>query len=267
MTPMSFADREIQGKFALRIAIDWQSVGRDGALYAAMSVFLAIIDPYGAAGSASPIIKFLYWLFLLLVGGFSGQFGFHLADRIQGPPHWALGIFMASATSALGVTVLLYGMAVAEYGVEQVPFDEIPRMYGLVFVIAAAISSVAYLVGRVQEASETAPAEAAPLSKFLERLPVKYRTSELYAVSSEDHYLRVHTSLGEEMILMRLADAIKELGDADGLQTHRSWWVARGGVADTKRENGKLTLILKSGAEAPISRTFAQSVKAAGWVS
>ena len=51
--------------------------------------------------------------------------------------------------------------------------------------------------------------------------------AELYAIESEDHYLRVHTSAGQELILMRLADAVRELAGVEGLQTHRSWWVAR----------------------------------------
>ena len=73
----------------------------------------------------------------------------------------------------------------------------------------------------------------------------------VYAVSAEDHYLRVHTSAGETMILMRLADAVRELAALEGLQTHRSWWVAKQGLADVSRGDGKVTLKLKSGVEAP----------------
>jgi len=102
--------------------------------------------------------------------------------------------------------------------------------------------------------------------KFLTRLPGKYAHADLYAVSSEDHYLRIHTSLGEEMILMRLSDAMRELGDYEGLQTHRSWWVAKEGVVEKKSENGKKLLVLKSGSEAPVSRSFASAVKDAGLV-
>ena len=101
-------------------------------------------------------------------------------------------------------------------------------------------------------------------AQFMQRLPVKFRTAALWAVSSEDHYLRVHTSLGEELILMRLADAMRELDGTDGLQTHRSWWVAKEGVADARREAGKLYLVLKSGKEAPVSRTYQSAVKDAG---
>ena len=110
------------------------------------------------------------------------------------------------------------------------------------------------------------PHEAAapsPVPGFLERLPAKYRGAALYAVSSEDHYLRVHTDRGEELILMRLSDAMRELEGADGLQTHRSWWVARDGVAEVARENGRQKIVLKSGVEAPVSRSFAAEVKAA----
>ena len=63
---------------------------------------------------------------------------------------------------------------------------------------------------------------------------------------------------------MRLADALRELDGAGGVQTHRSWWVAKDGVQETRRDNGKLMLVLKSGAEVPVSRTYQQDVRKAG---
>ena len=65
---------------------------------------------------------------------------------------------------------------------------------------------------------------------------------------------------------MRIADAIRELSMVDGLQTHRSWWVAREGLADVAREKGRLVLKLKSGQEAPVSRTYAPAVRQRGWI-
>jgi DNA-binding LytR/AlgR family response regulator len=111
-----------------------------------------------------------------------------------------------------------------------------------------------------------APASTPSGSTFAERLPVKFRSGLVYAVSAEDHYLRVHTSAGETMILMRLADAVRELASVEGLQTHRSWWVAKQGLADASKGDGKVTLKLKSGAEAPVSRTYQKAVKDAGWI-
>jgi len=112
--------------------------------------------------------------------------------------------------------------------------------------------------------TEQTKAEVSPIDNFLNRLPIKYRATDLYAVSSEGHYLRVHTNRGEELILMRLSDAIRELASADGLQIHRSWWVANNGVAESLRKNGKRTIVLKSGSKAPVSRSFIQALKDAG---
>jgi DNA-binding LytR/AlgR family response regulator len=68
--------------------------------------------------------------------------------------------------------------------------------------------------------------------KFLERLPLKLRGAEVWAVEAEDHYLRLHTSKGQDLILMRLADAVAELEGIEGAQVHRSWWVARDAITD-----------------------------------
>ena len=84
-------------------------------------------------------------------------------------------------------------------------------------------------------------------------------------MEAQDHYLRLHTSKGLDMILMRLSDAIAELEGIEGAQTHRSWWVARDGVDDARRADGRATIRLKDGAEVPVSRTFARALRQAGW--
>jgi uncharacterized membrane protein len=105
------------------------------------------------------------------------------------------------------------------------------------------------------------PQDAANL--FLSRLPLKFRSAALYAVSSEGHYLRVHTDKGSDLILMRISDAIRELAAADGLQVHRSWWVARSGIEEVKRDKGRRLLVLKNGEVAPVSRTYLSALKSA----
>ena len=58
---------------------------------------------------------------------------------------------------------------------------------------------------------------------------------DLLALEMEDHYLRIHTNIGSDLILLRLRDAMAELGPKRGRQVHRSWWVAEGAVASTER--------------------------------
>lgn len=84
-------------------------------------------------------------------------------------------------------------------------------------------------------------------------------------MESEDHYLRLHTSKGQDLILLRLSDAVAELEGIEGAQTHRSWWVARDAVEHARRGDGRATLTLKCGVEAPVSRAYARALREAGW--
>jgi DNA-binding LytR/AlgR family response regulator len=82
----------------------------------------------------------------------------------------------------------------------------------------------------------------------------------------EDHYVRAHTVLGSEMILMRLRDAMAELDDVEGQQIHRSWWVARHAVEDVRRDGRNLRLVLPGGLEAPVARANVAALKEQGWI-
>lgn len=107
---------------------------------------------------------------------------------------------------------------------------------------------------------------AAKPPKFLDRLPLKLRGAEVWAVEAEDHYLRLHTSKGQDLILMRLADAVAELEGVEGAQVHRSWWVARDAIADAERGDGRAVLTLKDGSQVPVSRTYARTLRERNWI-
>ncbi|WP_068118686.1 LytTR family DNA-binding domain-containing protein [Tropicimonas marinistellae] len=82
----------------------------------------------------------------------------------------------------------------------------------------------------------------------------------------EDHYLRVHTDEGAGLALYRMSDAVADLSDSDGMQVHRSWWVARDAVRDVRRERHKKTLIAHDGTEIPVGRSFEKALREEGWL-
>ena len=296
---VSFAKREFQGLDHLRIAIDWKRQARDVALLAGIGLFLALLNPFGSVTEVPLIIAIPYWVSLILWGGLAGEgLAWLLRKFAPALPLWAF----LGALSVLMTAAVLPAVAAEQALVMDRPIqaNEALRFVFYIWLIALSVSTLVVLGFRAfgarsgmfdPEISAPSPApsaapsaapspapSAAPSaaqsaaslnsgpSPFVDRLPIRLRTATLYAVESEDHYLRVHTSGGEELILMRIADAIRELAGRDGLQTHRSWWVAREGLADTARANGKLVLKLKSGAEAPVSPTYLQAVKAKGWI-
>lgn len=265
---MSFAKREMQEVLNLRIVINVRRLARDGAILATIAVFLTLTNVYGVAQGQSVVTAWGFWMVTLLTGTAAGWVTFALIeDTPLTRPRAIMALIASALTSSAAVTGVVY--ALQSLSGPQIPISELPEMFISVLVITLGIMAIGFLIERAFNSGETDPAQetrADPTEVFLERLPMKYRGAELYAVSSEDHYLRVHTDRGEEMILMRLADAVRELSAADGLQTHRSWWVAAAGVADVRRDSGKITLQLKSGSEAPVSRTYQKSAREKGLI-
>jgi hypothetical protein len=117
-----------------------------------------------------------------------------------------------------------------------------------------------------QHRRQASPPAADGPPRFLGRIPPKLRGAEVWAVQAEDHYLRLHTSRGQDLILMRLSDAVAELEGLDGAQVHRSWWVSRTAVRGVQRGDGRATLTLPDGHEVPVSRSHARRLRAAGWL-
>jgi len=160
-----------------------------------------------------------------------------------------------------------------------ISLSDLPRVYFYVTVISALVGIPMTLIrGRWGLAAGSPPLAPAPPplpepswapaseSPFLRRIPPKLG-SDLLCISTEDHYLRITTRLGSDLILFRLSDAIAELGPAAGQQVHRSFWVARNAVASIERNGHRTSLVLINGAEIPVSRTYLRNLRNTGWLN
>ncbi len=247
------------------------SILRGGAISVGLGIIFAWFGVYQTGEIPFPQ-RIVYWSVLIALGAATALFVSPLIfERWMKSAHPALQIAVASLIISVPVTIGIILLEASSDGTLPQPTWWV-QQYLYVVVVSAVLTTGGWALDRLQEkqvpaaspaASQTTARTAFP---FADRLPVKFRAGTVYAVSAEDHYLRVHTSLGETMVLMRLADAVRELASLEGLQTHRSWWVARQGLADASRGDGKVTLTLKSGGEAPVSRTYLKAVKDAGWL-
>jgi DNA-binding LytR/AlgR family response regulator len=83
----------------------------------------------------------------------------------------------------------------------------------------------------------------------------------------EDHYVRAHGPQGcSHLLLMRMADAERELSGVEGERVHRSWWIARAAVEGVRRDGRRLFLQLGGGLEAPVSRDRVPALRQRGWL-
>lgn len=83
----------------------------------------------------------------------------------------------------------------------------------------------------------------------------------------EDNYVRVHRESGSTLELMPLHEAIRRYGQIEGLQVHRSWWVAAAAVDGAERELRNWRLRLANGLRVPVARNRIADVRARGWIS
>ncbi|QZH75747.1 MAG: LytTR family transcriptional regulator DNA-binding domain-containing protein [Erythrobacter sp.] len=246
----------------------------DLAIMTVIGVVLALVGPFGTYDTpfAQRLVIWLgyAWLGYLLYAPIDA------AARRLSPvlelPAWSLraaGVLLASLPMALAVWVLPYLPNAA-------PVPDLATTithYFSVVLIGAIVTVTTTLIRRDESTIAVQPVQKSPIQpaapavapRFLDRLPAHLGT-DLLALEMEDHYVRAHTALGSELVLLRMRDAVAELDGIAGEQVHRSWWVARGAVADVRRVGRNVRLVLDNGLEAPVSRANLGPLKDAGWL-
>ncbi|HUD30999.1 MAG TPA: LytTR family DNA-binding domain-containing protein [Novosphingobium sp.] len=109
------------------------------------------------------------------------------------------------------------------------------------------------------------PAPGASGPRLRARLAPSFEGPVL-ALQSEDHYVRVHGMKASPLLLMRLRDAIAEMDGCEGQQVHRSWWVAREGIASIEAEGRNRTIVLRNGGTAPVARESIPALERSGFL-
>jgi hypothetical protein len=238
---------------------------RNLAIAATAGIFLALTGAL-ETGEVSLPMRLLYWVPIMMAGGVLGYFMAMLVNRFSSAERnpWLFGAILALVLT-LPATFLVWGWTALFFPAVR-HIEVLPGFALNVLLISIAMTAITTIANRPGRVTHAPPAGAAPKQvRFFERLPPKLKGAALYAISAEDHYLRLHTSRGSDLILVRMSDAIAELEGLEGAQTHRSWWVARDAVESTRRDGDRLTLVLKGGIEAPVSRPNIRPLREAGW--
>lgn len=232
------------------------------ALLSAIGVTVAFLGPYETA--SRPLNERLaYWLILILGGGALGvAIDEAVKRRVQG--FWPR-LAVVSVAMTPGIMAMVVVVAHLIFGAPLVLSDAVGLAFQVWLLAAATMALRQLALARGERAAEPASPPSDPTQAFRRRLSAKRRTARLIAVEAEDHYLRVHTDAGSELVTARFADALAELAGAPGFRTHRSWWVAACAIEDVRWRRGAGEARLTGGLCVPVSRSNAAALKAAGW--
>ena len=241
----------------------WQRASLDLLLLAAIGLMMAQLGPYRTI-DAPPLLRTAYWLLAVFGSGFAAVLVERaLAGRVRG--FWTR-VVVTSLVITPPVTIYIYALNAVLLDLPR-RWWLMPQLAWQVLVVMLLLMTLRGLLWR--RVVETRTVVMPPLPdaerEFRMRLSAKHRAARLIGVEAEDHYVRVHTDAGSELIAMRFSDAVDELARAHGYRVHRSWWVAHDAIEGVRwtRAGGEVRLI--RGLVAPVSRSYAGALKAAGW--
>lgn len=271
------------------------------ACLAVVALLLSLVGPYGSFDAMDLPARALFW-FLLVFG--TDLVAHPVAQglrRLLLPRGWPplAPRLLAAAVAALPTAFagsLLWDVVAGQPGGRRLGPGFL-TIYGETLLLIVAITLLLGLVSfaiaardRIGAVTAATPPAAAPAldignaeavaaaegeateaasemaAAFLRRAGSRHAGARLLAVEAEDHYLRIHTDAGDDLVLMRLRDAVAALGAVPGLQVHRSFWVARAAVAQIERRGPAAQIVLAGGLTVPVGRTYMAALREAGWL-
>jgi hypothetical protein len=247
---------------------------REIAVLLAVGVLLGSLGPYGTFYCFAVADRFGYWILRSLLVGLICLITFHTVTANKACAAWPPTKQALAGVLAASIPCALIGFALASVfrHTPSTPL-EVADLYGRVTIVTAVVGIPLHFARTAFARAQQIPLGELPTTKalpaadsaFMRRLPARLGVDLLY-IEVEDHYLRVHTSQGNGLLLLRLSDAVAELDPRLGRQVHRSYWVARRAVSSVERERYRVRLILSNGARVPVSRTFLPKLRADGWL-
>ena len=244
-------------------------------------VLLVYLGPFGTWESLTVADRIVFWMTTVGVNWFVALVVFNVtieAFEARKRPAWAACV-LAGLFAALPGTAMVWLAAAVYLDYRPTNMSGIVGLYAQVFVLHLLIGSLAsYTIRRslrkrnsearpppADETADTEASHAPPEAALLARLSAGAR-AEIIHLRMQDHYVEVYTAAGMELLLLRFRDALSEVEAVEGLQVHRSHWVARAAVARVeRRRGGGVVLHLVNGSEVPVSRSFAPTLRERGW--
>ena len=238
----------------------------DLAMLIAIGLLMGFLGPFGS-DRVPDVDRYIYWMICMVGGGVIG-IAVDTFLRVRMAKTWRrVAVVAVSATPPVSLLVLIteHFLLGALWNVRGF----IDLLWQVLPILLVVMTVRALVWRRPPERVETRTVIAPPLPEaeatFRQRLSAKRRGARLIAIEAHDHYLKVHTDAGEELVTLRFVDALDELSQAHGWRVHRSWWVAGDAVESVRWRRGVGQLRLVGGLTAPVSRTYGPALKHAGW--
>ena len=226
----------------------------------AIAAVLGVAGPFGTDDRLALLQRLVYWLAIVALTYGIGSICDALVTWRMARLRFWLNVTITALVTGICANLVVIGVNLITFG--WLPGTaELPTFLATTFGIAAIVTTALALVKQQAPEATASPPPAPP--RILQRMPVDKRGA-LVALCVEDHYVRIQTVKGEALVLLRLSDAMNEVGDTPGARVHRSHWAAFDQVRSARRAGDRAILTMSNGAEIPVSRANIAAIREAG---
>jgi len=226
----------------------------------AICLLLAVlVNQFGAVGSASRVKSSLVLVAMGLVAAAMASPIFTLLSYffpegepdsywdIAGQNNWGIlvvGKFIDSCPTFLAIWLCINMpilLAKPSLNLHELPYDTPPS-------------------GGDNEETQREEERLSRLDEFKSNLP-SIIGQDVVAISSDLHYLNIHTALGKTLLLGSLKHVAEIYAD-EGVLIHRSHWVRKEHVVRVHIRGDKAVCLMRNGLQIPIARSKRKEIKA-----
>jgi LytTr DNA-binding domain len=228
---------------------------------AGLGVLLGVAGPFGSYLNAVPLRIFDYVAMMLagtVLAGFLIPLQLRAGLKLRLPRLFVLAVSIA--TTALPISALSAMVARSLWPAHVENFGAADWYFQALLVEASAVGLWLLLETARNAWGAATPAGPKPIASAARE------GGNAICLQMEDNYVRIHRDSGSSLELMPLHEAIKRYGQAEGLQVHRSWWVAAAAVDGAERDRRNWRLRLANGLHVPVARNRIAAVRAKGWI-
>lgn len=231
-------------------------------ILALVSLVLGLSGPFQTFEFLAPVQRVIYWTAICTFTFTAGQFAGGYVLRVVQARGWKVvgQILSTGVASGLAVWPVVVVINWITFGGDVTDWISVGILFIYCVLISTVVAAASALLGGPRSSVEKVGAST---PKIVSRLPLELR-GELISLSVQDHYVEVATSNGASLVHFRLRDAMDDCDGVEGLQIHRSHWVARAGIKSVFRRDGKVFVETVRGDKLPVSRTYLPQIKALG---
>lgn len=217
---------------------------------------LGLLGPFGQADRFLPVERIGLWVAYLTLGLPLLFFVRNSTDRVLRNPSWIItGLVTALITC---FPLLLWVETLGLIQGRALPETASDWTWSMGEALLAALFALAVFEGYTQLRKRAyrvgAKKVEGPVVHETLNQVVRADAGKIYGFCAEGHYGRIFCETGEHFVDRPFSDLMRSAATSDGVQVHRSWWVAKGAVSSFRRIGSAGELTLLNGVKVPVAR-------------